>query len=253
MIFYARSVFMYSFIDLHNHFIYSIDDGAKNQAMMEKMLDIAYEDGIKTICFTPHFKIYRFNDEEEIKEYNAHILRRFNKATKYVAEKHPDMQLLLGNEIMYHNDICNSLLNKNCKMLNNGKYVLIEFSPHISEFDLTNATQKLLRKGYKPVLAHFERYDCIIKKPSLLNELKSSGVTIQSNASTITKFGLGKTARIVKWALKKHLIDLVATDAHDDKIFAPILSKAHKKVQKKYGDEYAKKIFHDTPALIIKS
>ena len=246
-------VILYDFIDLHNHYLYGVDDGAKNQETMENMLKIAYEDGIKTVCFTPHFKIYRFDSENEIANYKSVIDRHFQKAVEYAKNNFPDMSLLLGNEIMYHNDICDSLSASLCMKIGSGSYVLVEFQPSVSEYDLKNGLQRLLRRGYKPILAHFERYECIYKKPSLLQEIKDFGATVQINSASILKFGFGKSKKLIKWALKKQLVDIVCTDAHNDTSIVPNLSKAHKKVLKKYGKEYAKKIFSDNQAEILNS
>ncbi len=243
---------LYSFVDLHNHCLYGIDDGANDTSMMESMLNIAYKDGIKVICLTPHFKIYKFNDEDEIDEYNSIISHRFQKALDYAKSTFPDMTLLIGNEIMYHNDICDSISSLHCAKIGNGSHVLVEFSPHVSEYDLKNGLLKLLRKGYKPILAHFERYECIIKKPTLLHEIKELGATIQINSNSVLKFGFGKVVKLIKWALRKQLVDIVCTDAHNDTTISPNLSKAHNKVLKKYGEEYAKKIFHDNQIYILK-
>jgi protein-tyrosine phosphatase len=109
----------------------------------------------------------------------------------------------------------------------------------------------LSRKGYKPILAHFERYECIAKSPALLSDLKNCGILIQVNANSIVRPKLGKAGKLVKMALKKQLVDIVATDAHDDKALTPVLSKAHAFVVKKYGKDYAKKIFHDNQNSII--
>ena len=245
-------VFLYNFIDLHNHCLYGIDDGAKNQTTMENMLKIAYNEGIKIVCFTPHFKIYKFENENDIENYNIIATRHFQKAAEFAKNSFPDMTLLLGNEIMYHNDICDSLSSSHCLKIGNGSFVLVEFQPNTSEYELKNGLLKLLRRGFKPILAHFERYECIIKKPSLLQELKDIGATIQINSNSILKFGFGKRRKLIKLALKKQLVDIVCTDAHNDTSIATNLSKANSKIAKKYGLEYAKRIFHDNQKQILK-
>ncbi len=242
---------MYSFIDIHNHSLYNVDDGASSFEAMKSMIDIAYSDNIKMVCFTPHFKIYRFSDDEDISLYNSLLKSRFDEATEYAKEKYPDMNLILACEIMYHNDIFDSLSNGKCSTLGNCRYVLVEFQPHVSKHELLTALSNISRKGYRPILAHFERYNCIANDFSLIKEAKDSGALIQINARSIVKFKFGKSSSLAKKALKKHLIDIVATDAHDSKHITPILSTAHDKVVKKYGAEYAKRIFHDVQESIL--
>ena len=242
---------MYNFIDLHCHALCGIDDGARDQEAMFKMLDIAYLDGIRTICFTPHFKIYWFKSDEEIAKYSEKINKSFEIACDYVKDKYPNMELLLGNEIMYFNDIFDFLSLKKCNSITSTSYVLVEFSPHTSYYDIKAAISKFSRKGYRPIIAHVERYSVLTKDFSLLKELKEFGAFIQINSTSITKFKFGKQARFIKKALCQQLVDVVATDSHDEIASIPSLSQAHHKVMKKYGKEYAKKIFFDNQKDIL--
>lgn len=242
---------MYNFIDLHCHALFGVDDGANDFDTSKRMLQIAYNDGIKTICFTPHFKIHKFEDDNDIEEYNDRLVQNLERLKEYTKEALPDMTLLLGNEIMFHSDISSSISSKKCRTINQGTYALIEFRPNTSKFDIQNSISRLTRKGYKPIIAHIERYTAFANNFSFLREIKELGASLQINAGSITKFKIGKTARLIKKALKHQLVDIISTDAHDDKVIIPCLSKAHKKVEKLYGKDYAKKLFHDNAFSII--
>ena len=41
--------------DLHCHILPGVDDGAKDKKESEKMLRIAYKEGIRKIVATPHY------------------------------------------------------------------------------------------------------------------------------------------------------------------------------------------------------
>ena len=43
-------------IDLHNHLLPAIDDGAKKLAESLEFLRIGYRDGVRTVVATPHRK-----------------------------------------------------------------------------------------------------------------------------------------------------------------------------------------------------
>ena len=242
---------MIDFVDLHCHTLFRVDDGAQDEGTMQKMLDIAYSNGTRYICFTPHFKIYEFEDEDEMYAQMERIERRFSVAREYACEKYSDLKLFLGNEIMYHSDISDSLFSKRCHFLGNSNFALIEFSPDSSDYEIENTVIKLLRKGICPVIAHVERYSAFVKDLSFAKSLKENGALLQANARAITKFKIGKTAKFLKNALKKHLIDVVASDAHNDTTFSPDLSKAYAMVAKNCGTDYADKIFHHTPLSIL--
>ena len=242
---------MFDLVDIHCHALSCVDDGAGNEETMKAMLDAAYSDGIKAICFTPHFKIFEFNDSEDIDSYNDTISSSYELACAYARESYPDMTLYLGNEIMYHDEILNSLKSKSCRSLNNSSYILVEFQPTVTAFDIENAVIRILRKGYIPVIAHIERYSALIKKPELVYELRGMGALMQVNARGILKFKFGKIAKFIKTVLKTKQVDIVASDAHDNSIFAPALSKAMLFVAKRYGEKYAEKIFSKIPYKIL--
>jgi protein-tyrosine phosphatase len=67
-------------VDIHCHMLGKVDDGAKDIDEMKQMIDIAYADGTRHICFTPHFKIYHFKNEDSIKAYNERIDAAFAEA-----------------------------------------------------------------------------------------------------------------------------------------------------------------------------
>lgn len=244
---------MFDLIDLHCHALSNVDDGARDEETMKSMLDTAYSDGVKTICFTPHFKTYEFRNLDEIKDYQKAILDSFSLATSYAKEKYPDMKLFLGNEIMYHSEMVESLRDNLCRSLNGSSYILVEFHPSTSSFDIEKTISRLLRKGYRPILAHIERYSALLKKPELVSELRDMGALMQVNARGILKFKLGKVARFIKSTLKKKLVDIVASDAHDNSIFAPHLSRTMSFVAKHYGEKYAEKIFSKNPKAVLQN
>ncbi len=242
---------MFDLVDIHCHSLSNIDDGASNESVMKDMLDIAYNDGIKTICFTPHFKTFEFRDTEDVKEYQKEIDTSYMLAIAYAKEKYPDMELFLGNEVMYHNEIFDSLTDSHCRCLNDSSYILVEFHPSTSSFDIEKAISRILRKGYRPVIAHIERYSALLKKPEFIAELRNMGALMQVNARGILKFKIGRVARFIKTVLKKKQVDIVASDAHDNSIFTPNLSKAMSFVAKHYGEKYAEKIFSKNPKAVL--
>ena len=244
---------MVGFADIHCHALFAVDDGAHDEKAMHDMLDMAYSDGIRYICFTPHFKIYEFDNEDEIQNQVDRINRRFSLATAYAAENHPDMQLFLGNEIMSHADVAESLFSGKCLFLNHTNHALIEFEPGASEYDIENAVVRLLRKGVVPVIAHIERYSALVQKPSFASVLKEHGALLQVNARAVTKFKFGKIARFLKLAFRKRLVDIVASDSHSCTGLPPVLSKAYAFISKKYGEDYAGEIFCKTPLAVILS
>ena len=244
---------MIGFVDLHCHALFRIDDGAKDENTMKSMLDLAYSDGTRYLCFTPHFKIFEFDSEDEVYVQMQRLNHRFKIACEYTHEKYPDMCLFLGNEIMYHLDADVSLATNKCHYLGDSSYALIEFEPDSSAYEIESSVLRLLRRGVRPLIAHIERYSAIVKDFSFAKSLKDNGALFQVNARSVTKFKFGKIANFLKLSFKKRMVDVVASDAHNATSFSPQLSKAYSTVLKKYGQDYADSIFHEKPLAILKN
>lgn len=242
---------MFEMADIHCHMLGGVDDGAKDLNEMYTMMDMAYADGIRHICFTPHFKTYHFRRTSDIDKYNSVIANSFNEAVKYAEEKYPDLRLYLGNEVMYHSDVIESSESSHFKRINGGSYFLVEFQPEVSVYDMRNAVRNLLRKGYRPVIAHVERYMELYKKPEFVKELREYGAIFQVNASSVAKMRFGKVSSFIKSLFKKSYVDIIATDAHSSEVYTPIMSEAAKKIAKSYGEDVAKRVCLTNPLATI--
>ena len=96
---------------MHCHMLFDVDDGAKDFLTSQAMLDIAYADGIRNICLTPHCNPYdKFPDTDA-------ITTAFHKLTDFVRSKELDINLSLGSEIMYYSDFADDIEKGRCNTL----------------------------------------------------------------------------------------------------------------------------------------
>lgn len=231
------------FADLHNHTLFGVDDGPKTAQEMFEMLDAAWADGIEVICLTPHFHPGYFGDN------GARIDRVFELLTRYAAQKYPAMRLYLGNELRCSAECLSWLQSGECRTLNATNYVLVDFSASESERNIVRGLERLLSAGYKPVLAHTERYRELSEQK--IRELSRNGVWIQIDVQSLWG-GYGLRARLrCRTLLRKKLVDIAATDAHDLGSRSPILSRGYRDTAKKYGETYAGAIFARNPLLLL--
>lgn len=238
---------MNSYIDIHSHILPQIDDGSENFDMSMKMLRTAHADGIKTIIVTPHYKPGRHNASPE----KIHSL--IEKLCREAEKEEMKVELYPGNEFYYHDGIFGELDEDRACTMAGSSYVLIEFGP-MERFEyIRNGLYEALAHGWRPILAHAERYSAILGKPEYVEELIRLGSCIQVNAGSILgKTGMG-TRQFTKKLLKEHLVHFVATDTHDAKKRKPVLSDCEKYISRKYGEVYAQHLFHNNPVRIIKN
>lgn len=104
---------------------------------------------------------------------------------------------------------------------------------------------RLLNAGYRPVLAHVERYRRLFGKLSCIRAMRENGVLLQIDAqSPLGGFGY-RTQQQSKRLLNEGLVDFICSDAHDVKKRPPELSLCFRLVQKRYGADYAQAVFRE--------
>lgn len=233
------------FADIHNHLLYGTDDGPKTYEEMIAMADASYEDGVRVIFATPHFYPKCFGDNIQNGE------KAFEELTAYCAGKYPDLKLFLGNELFFIKGSSTWLKNGVCRTLGQTRFALLEFKEDVSVTTVDEATERLLNRGFVPVIAHAERFYRLGKKD--IEWLKSNGVKIQVNASVFDS-GCPLWLRLrLRWLMAKKFVDFVATDAHDMVGRPPEMKKYFKYVSEKYGEEYARDIFwNNAEKLLLK-
>lgn len=233
------------FADIHCHALAAVDDGAKSLEIMFSMLDAAHNDRVRVICFTPHWQPSVFGDNRQ-KAADA-----FSKALEYVSRRGYQMSLFLANELSCDMNALSYLSAHACKTLNGSKNVLVDFPEDESAEQIRDRLHSLLGAGFRPILAHTERYISLSRKTSLIRDLKLDGTIIQINADSIlgkAGFGCRKRSRRL---LDEQLADLVASDAHGIEYRPSMLKASFEEVCLKYGTDYAKKLFWYTPTSLL--
>lgn len=238
---------MNNIVDMHCHILPGLDDGAESWNETYQMLQIAYDEGIRVIVATPHHHEIRGMCTPV--QYKKRLMQ-IRKIAQEISEK---FYIIPGMEIYFTQDIIHKLENRQVRTIGNSKYVLIEFSPGAEFRYMQQGLQQIQMKGYYPILAHAERYQCLVEHKEHVEYLVKMGIYLQINSETILGEG-GRTAkRFVKELLKERYIHFVGTDAHSSKSRSPIMKKSADYVEKKYGKEYALDIFRRNSLSVLKN
>ena len=232
--------------DIHCHILPGVDDGAKSIEESLEMLKIASENGIHRIILTPHNK----PGHKNIHTADMDVL--IEKLQERIKKSGIKITLIGGNELYYRMELSEEIRAGRARTMADSRYVLIEFSP-MDDYDyIRNGIYNLLSEGFFPIIAHVERYKCLLEHPDRVKDLSGMGAYIQVNAGSVMgEAGLlakGFTRRL----LKHELVHFVATDAHDTKKRAPELKKCADYIVKKYGEDAAVNIFINNPESIIR-
>ena len=226
-------------VDVHCHILPGIDDGSRDMSETLKMLEIAHDEGITHMIATPHFKGGHHNASPE----KASAL--INEVQEAAEGCKLGIKLYQGNEILYHDELCEGVDNGRISRMNDTDYVLVEFMPSDPYQYIRNSLDEIMSEGYQPIIAHVERYGCMLDDVENVREIKNMGVEIQVNASSI----LGDIGRDVKKFLHKllseQLIDYVGTDAHRcEGSRTPKIRECADMLYKKYDEQYVDDILY---------
>ena len=233
------------FADIHNHMLFGVDDGAQNEADMDRLIDASYQDGVRTLCFTPHYHPGYFGEHQD------RIASAFELAKQYASQHYPDLELFLGSELRYERSCLEWIQQGRCQSLNNTDYLLVDFLYHEPADRIIRAMLHILNAGYIPVLAHAERYEAFHRDLNEIQQLHSWGGIIQLDSQSIMGgLGLGAKRRS-KQILKMELADLIASDAHDLKKRPPQLRDCYELIVAHWNSKYADLLFSGNPLRIL--
>jgi protein-tyrosine phosphatase len=192
-------------VDMHSHVLPGIDDGAKTPEdsviLIKKMMEL----GIKKIIATPHIMIDFYRNTPEtignaLTLLKAELVKEGIAIPVEAAAEH------------YFDETFEGRVNDGPIMTMGDNHVLFEFS-FINQPPNTHAViQKLHDKGYKPILAHPERYQYLDLEK--LRNLHSWGVDFQLNTISLTGYYGKDIKKMAEDLVDNNLIDYISSDMH---------------------------------------
>lgn len=233
------------FVDIHTHILPGVDDGAPDLNKALELLGMAVKDGTTDIVLTPHYR-------GKFRRNTPQLLRQCFEQLKAEARlQFPELNLYLGNEAAMDREIGEKVAEGRVLSMNGSRYVLLEFDYNCSCIQVMDGIMAVFGCGYRPIIAHAERYDAFLENKKLAREVLQLGALIQLNADSI----MGKCGLRTKWCcrrmLKQGAVHFVASDGHDAKDRQPLLGECFRYVSKHYGEEYAWALFRDNAQALL--
>lgn len=194
-------------LDLHSHLIPGIDDGADTIETALNLIRALQALGFQRLYTTPHVMSDLYPNTRGV------ILEGLERLQNAVKEA--GIEVEIGAAAEYYMDEYFEAIIKNDELLTlPGNHVLVEMSFVTAPPNLFHYIFKLQTKGYKPILAHPERYLFLKSKFSEYHRLKEYGCEFQLN--TLSLLGhYGKSVQETAYKLLKNkMIDYLGTDLH---------------------------------------
>ena len=219
-------------VDLHSHLIPGIDDGAKDMERAIELILSLKEMGYKKLITTPHVSDMFLNS-------SATILEGYSSLKAELKKRNIEIEIEVAAEYYADDNFEKLLSKKDILTFGKEKYLLFELSYFTPPQDLESLVYDIKLAGYRPVLAHPERYVYLHDNIEEYKAIKAMGVLFQINLNSIVNYYSTEVTEAVKELIVNGMVDFIGSDTHH---------RQHTKhLKKSFSNSSYKKIFkHNT-------
>ncbi len=232
-------------IDIHCHLLFGVDDGAKTIKDSIAMLQDVKKQGVDAMILTPHYRHGMFAYDRRM------VDTHFQELLAYA--KQAGMRIYPGCEYHVNSKITDYIRSGRCHTMADTNYVLMEYSYETEYSYIESTTREMIFRGYIPVVAHVERYACMMEEPSNAAELRKAGALVQVNCDAVLGLDGRRVKKYTKRLLTQGWVDFLASDCHGLEQRACHMGKCYDYVTKKYGEDVARRLMETNPNKILTS
>jgi len=200
-------------VDMHSHLLPGLDDGSQDVedsvAYIKELNQLGYH---KFIC-TPHIISDLYPNNRRTIEPAYQLLKQ-----KLADEKVP-VEILFSAEFMVNIDF-EELISKNELLPFGDNYLLIEMSYLTPSPNIREIISELIMQGYKPILAHPERYNYYHHHPESIEEFKEAGCLLQVNLLSLTGYYGKSVKKVAEHLIQQKMVSFAGTDLHHERHLA---------------------------------
>jgi len=192
-------------VDMHSHVLPGIDDGAQTPAesifLIKKMMEL----GIKKIIATPHIMVDFYRNNRET------ITNALDVLKAELKKENIDIDIEAAAE-HYFDETFEARIDNHQLMTMGDNHVLFEFSFISLPPNYIPVVQKMKSLGYRPILAHPERYTYMNLEQ--YKNLHDWGCDFQLNTISLTGYYGKDVKAAAEMLIDNQLIDYMSSDMH---------------------------------------
>jgi protein-tyrosine phosphatase len=235
-------------VDFHSHLVPGVDDGARDLSEAVRAVETLAAEGIRHVLTTPHLDASVISRPELFERQQREVEEAWFRVVDACVDREPRMSFHLGREILL--DTTSPELSDPRVRLNGGPYVLVEFPRLNLPVGSEDVLGHISALGFRPIVAHVERYLYQGDPKPLWDEWRHSGAALQVNAASYVG-RYGGTARQLAWqALELGWVDLAASDYHARG--KPWITQARDELTSMGGAEQERALFDLNPRHVLR-
>ncbi len=235
-------------IDLHCHYLPGIDDGSQTMSESLELARASVSDGITHAVMTPHIHPGRYDN---VRSSVQLATERFRGALRQAGIP---LQIYPGGEVRLSADVIDLLDRGELPFiggLDGYRILLLEFPSGQIPLGTEKLVRWMLAKKIRPLIAHPERNKAIMQNVAMIAPYVEMGCLLQLTAASVTG-GFGKAVQeCAELMLKKHQVSVIATDAHNMRHRAPVLTQARAWLSERFGKPWADELTLHVPGRIL--
>lgn len=196
--------------DMHSHILPGIDDGAKDIEASIGLIKGLMALGYKRFIATPHIISDLHPNTPESIAAAASILQEALEKEGLAVEIGYAAEYMMDGEF-------EGLMEKGPLLKLADDYVLVETMFMAEPPNLSTVLFDMQTHGYKPIVAHPERYHFVFNKPGKAERMKDRGALLQINALSLTGYYGKNEKHTAIQLLEAGLVDFIGTDIHHER------------------------------------
>jgi len=235
-------------IDLHTHILPGIDDGPVDWQESLGLARALCAVGVTDVAATSHIKPPIWPNAQ------GALATLRDELKVRLAEEGLELEVHPGAEHWWCGAVLDDLADEKGQPYGEGRSFLVEIRPGDDPPFFEERLYQLQRKGFKPVLAHVERYRIFDGKSGRkrLRQLVDRGITAQINLGTLGRgFGWARGGNAKRF-LMDGLVGLVCGDCHRADDVAPAYKTGLEQLHKLGGDSAVERLLRRNPAAILR-
>ncbi len=193
--------------DVHSHLLPGIDDGVRTIQEALDVIDQLLEMGYKRIITTPHIMTDYYGNTNET------VWAAYQTFLPTLKEKGYTVPFECAAEYYFDDRVYNAVIQKEKLLTFGNNYLLFETNTISEPLQLKEFIFSLTLQGYKPVLAHPERYQYMTIEHA--EDLRNRGVLLQINLPSLIGMYGPPIQRLAEKLIRHGLVDFLGSDCHN--------------------------------------